>query len=359
MVTAGGLTGADAGASDAPRVPAEWEPHAACWTAWPTHAYAWGDALPEAQREFAAFVSAIAELPGSETVRIAAAHVDGAPLCDLLPAHPRIEVIPDLPYGDIWLRDTSPVFAWQAGALSAVDFGFDGWGGKYRYPHDAEVAAAVARRAGVDLRTDGFVLEGGALEFDGAGTLLTTRSCLLDPVRNPIGDGPGLSEESVTARLAPLLGIRHVVWLQRGLRDDHTDGHIDNLARFLAPGVVVCASAAEDDPNRDVLRAIEADLRAARDADGRPLRVISVPSPGVLLAPDGERLAASYLNFYPGNRTVAVPAFGCATDAEARRVLAPWFPGRRVLSLGARAILRGGGGFHCITRQQPESPAAP
>lgn len=335
------------------RVPAEWEPHVACWTAWPTHAYAWGDTLAEAQREMAAFVHAVAELPGSETVRVLCTHAEGAPMDALLDAHPRIVAVPDVPYGDVWLRDTSPVFVWRGDALQAVDFGFDGWGDKYLYPHDAQVAEAVAARAGAERVQCDFVLEGGALELDGRGTLLTTRSCLLDPVRN----GGPLDEASVQARLSPLLGLRHVVWLQEGLRDDHTDGHIDNLARFVSPGVVLCAEPAPDDDNRAVLQAIRDTLSAAQDADGRPLRVLTVPSPGVLYAPDGEPLAASYLNFYPGNRTVVVPAFGLPSDAVAAEAIAAHFPGRRVLSLPARAILRGGGGFHCITRQQPASPS--
>lgn len=336
------------------RVAAEWEPHAACWTAWPTHASAWESALPDAQRQAAAFLGALVELPGSERLRILQTHLDGMTL-DVAAPGLDAERIVDIPYGDIWLRDIGPLFVQPDGdgaPIQAVTFGFDGWGGKYVYPHDAQVGAAVARRSGATVVHEPFVLEGGALEFDGRGTVLTTRSCLLDPQRNA-----GATEASVEAMLTRRTGARRVLWLERGLLGDHTDGHIDNLARFIAPASVLCArpdaSAGNADPNAEVLGEIEAQLRDARDADDVPLRVRTLPAVERLDDDDGAPLPASYLNFYIGNAAVLVPAFGRATDAQAADIIAQCFPGRRVRSLPANALLSGGGTFHCITRQQP------
>ena len=334
------------------RVPAEWEPHAACWTAWPTHRYAWGEALQPAQRQAAAFMQAIAQQPGSERLRVLHAELDGEPMARAA-AGLVCETIDDIAYGDVWLRDTGPVFVQEGARQLAVDFGFDGWGGKYLYPHDAEVAAAVALRAGIEVQAEPFVLEGGALECDGQGTLLTTRSCLLDAIRNP-----GAQLPDVEAMLAARLGAQRVLWLDHGLAGDHTDGHIDNIARFVGPAAVVCGRATDDDdPNTEVLQAIEAQLRVSRDAADRPLEVFTLPSAGLVVDADGAPMPASYLNFYIGNAVVIVPAFGRPTDAQAAEVLDTCFPTRRVLSLPADALLLGGGTFHCMSRQQPAQQA--
>jgi agmatine deiminase len=245
-------------------------------------------------------------------------------------------------YGDVWLRDTGPIFVARPGELAASRFRFDGWGGKYVMPGDAEVAAAVVRLAGAAGAAFDFVLEGGAVEVDGAGHLLTTRQCLLGGGRNPGLDAPALE-----ARLRWALGVETITWLDRGLANDHTDGHIDTLARFVSPGVVVCMEPAPSDPNRDALAGVLADLRAAR------LDVRTVPSPGAVLDAGGALLPASYLNFYIANTAVVIPTYGAPADDAAAAAIAALFPGRRAVTADGKAVVVGGGAFHCATQQQP------
>jgi agmatine deiminase len=254
------------------------------------------------------------------------------------------EVIPGA-FGDIWFRDTGPIFTADARALG---FRFNGWGGKYQLPHDEEVAARIALIAGAEFKLHDFILEGGAIEMDGEGALLTTRQCLLNPNRNP-----HWTEEGAEVALRRALGVEKILWLDEGLANDHTDGHIDNLARFVAPGRVVCqAPATRDDPNHDVLEEIALSLAAMRDAQGRRLEVIRIPSPGAVEDEDGEIVPASHMNFFIGNTTVVVPVYS-GTGDDAVNALAPLFPGRKVIGLSSDAILAGGGSFHCITQQEP------
>ncbi|NDC57833.1 MAG: agmatine deiminase family protein [Alphaproteobacteria bacterium] len=321
-------------------IPAEWAPHAAIWTAWPSAADLWEADLEPARAEVAAMVKALANgdrmrvlANGTEAVLSARAALGEA-----------AEVI-DAPFGDIWLRDTGPIFDRTGGARA---FAFNGWGGKYRLDHDDAVSARIAEAAGVRLARHGFILEGGAIEMDGEGTLLTTRQCLLNPNRNP-----GWTEVAAETALAAALGIEKVLWLDDGLANDHTDGHIDNLARFVAPGRVVCqAPWGRDDPNAAVLDDIARALEAMTDAQGRKLDVVRIPSPGRVLDEDGDPIPASHMNFVIGNSTVPVPIYSDPGD-DAVRALAPLFPGRTLIGLSATAILTGGGAFHCITQQQP------
>jgi agmatine deiminase len=194
-----------------------------------------------------------------------------------------------------------------------------------------------------------FVLEGGSVEVDGEGTVLTTRQCLENPNRNP-----GRSTAEVERELERGLGAKTVLWLDDGLENDHTDGHIDTLARFVRPSAVVCMSpASPEDPNRRVLQEIERSLKSMKDVAGRRLEVYTLPSPGEVRDEDGRLMPASYVNFYIANTTVIVPQYGIANDAAAVAALTPLFPGRRVFGAPARAILAGGGAFHCITQQLP------
>ena len=331
--------------------PAEWDRHSACWLAWPSHGDLWGENLGPAQAEVAALGLAIAE-EGGEALEVlvqdakaeAEARLALAPVLGQVRFH-------RVPVGDIWLRDTAPIFVRDAaGALRAACFRFNGWGGKYVLPHDDQVAGRVAALSGRPRRDHAWILEGGSVEADGEGTLLTTRQCLLNPNRNP-----GLSQADLEAALREGLGAEKVLWLDEGLINDHTDGHIDTLARFIAPGVVVCMESREPgDPNAATFDRIAADLAGCTDAQGRKLRVVRIPSPGVLLDDEGELMPASYVNFYIGNRTVVVPTYGTAHDDAAVAALARLFPRHRVLGRSARAILSGGGAFHCITQQQPE-----
>jgi agmatine deiminase len=253
-----------------------------------------------------------------------------------------------IPFGDIWLRDIAPIFVQEHGQTLTACFAFNGWGGKYVLDHDAEVATAIASAVGLETRRCDWVLEGGSIEVDGEGTCLTTRQCLLNPNRNP-----HLSQLDIEAYLLRDLGIQTVLWLHEGLRNDHTDGHIDTLARFVAPGVVLCMEArAPKDPNQVVLAQIAKDLKNFTDVQGRSLKVVQLPSPGLILDEEGEVMPASYVNFYIGNRVVVVPTYGTPWDAEAVETIGQFFPERRTVGLSARAILAGGGAFHCITQQQ-------
>jgi agmatine deiminase len=323
-------------------IPPEWAPHGAIWTAWPSAADLWLENLAPARAEVGAMVRALAG-EGGDRMRVLANGPEAvasarAALGDAA------EVI-DAPFGDIWLRDTGPIFDGRGGGVA---FTFNGWGGKYVLEHDDRVADLVAARAGVALRRHAFVLEGGAVEMDGEGTVLTTRQCLLNPNRNE-----GWDEPTAERALAAALGARKVIWLGDGLLHDHTDGHVDNVARFVGPGRVVCQHASgADDPNTAALDAIAEVLGAATDAAGRRLEVIRIPSPGLVLDEDGEAIPASHMNFLIGQRTVVVPTYSAHGEA-AVRALAPLFPGRRVIDLPSHAILTGGGSFHCITQQEP------
>ncbi|MBI3419126.1 MAG: agmatine deiminase family protein [Proteobacteria bacterium] len=338
-------------------IPAEWAPHKAIWTAWPWDPEAWFEALSGAQDEVEAMIRA---LSGGDHVKVLAC---GGGLQSAKERLKGIAEIFEIPYGDTWLRDTGPIFGTRGlgglGARGKLDlpapqppspsapiahlFKFNGWGGKFIYPGDESVNEKIAAAANIPTQKHDFILEGGSLEFDGNGLCLTTRQCLLNPNRNK-----GWTETAATEALKTALGFEKILWLERGLPADHTDGHIDNLARFVAPGKVVCQHASgADDPNAAVLKEIETALR------GMNLEVITIPSPGRIDSEVPELQAASHMNFIIGNKTVVVPVYN-ARGKEAVSALKPLFPGREVVGLPSHAILSGGGSFHCITQQEPE-----
>ena len=256
-----------------------------------------------------------------------------------------IEITPGR-FGDVWLRDTAPIFT---GPDAAAGFRFNGWGGKYRLEGDDEVAEQVAVAAGVRLTRHDFVLEGGALDHDGEGTALTTRECLLNPNRNR-----GWSQGDAEAALGAALGVHKVIWLGKGLLNDHTDGHVDNLARFVAPGVVaVPLTVGRSDVHAFVYDAAARDLAQATDAAGRRLRVVRIPSPGWVAGEDGLSAPASHMNFVIANRAVIAPIYNERPAQLALQALRMLFPDREVIGLPSRALLTGGGSFHCITQQEP------
>ena len=333
--------------------PPEWAAHAAIWTAWPADAELWEDDLEPARAEVAAMVDALTSdgddgRPG-DTVRVLVMGAEAR-----ASAQARIgdvATLIDAQYGDIWLRDTGPIFATKR---TCAGFEFNGWGGKYKLRHDDQVARQIATSAGATLKPHSFVLEGGAIDGDGTGVFLTTRQCLLNPNRNP----QWTSEADVEAALRDSLGASHIIWLDEGLINDHTDGHVDNIARFVAPGVVLCQSpTGPDDPNAAVLDEIHHALCAV-ELEGRgKLKVLTIPSPGRVTDSEGNIVPASHMNFVIGNRAVVLPVYGAPDAApvlNAISVLQKIYPGRRIVPLSSSAILTGGGSFHCITQQQPE-----
>lgn len=329
-------------------VPAEWAPHRAMWLGFPSHADLWEDDLPAAQAEVAALARALAG-PGGERVRLMTGSASGAADARrLLDGVAGVEIVPGA-FGDIWLRDTGPIFARTPEGLSARGFRFNGWGGKYDLAYDDTVAGQIAQAAGEVLAEHDFVLEGGALDHDGFGTVLTTDQCLLNPNRN--GEWTAAEAEAV---LAAALGVRRTIWLGEGLKNDHTDGHVDNLARFAAPGVVVCPMGyGRGDPNTEVYGDAARRLSEASDARGERLRVVRIPSPGWVEGPDGDYAPASHMNFIIANQAVIVPLYEARPGELAIEALKTVFPDRAVIGLPSTAILTGGGSFHCITQQEP------
>jgi agmatine deiminase len=333
-------------------MPAEWEAHEACWVAWPSHADLWGEDLPEVQREFKAFCQAIAYAPAGgrpETLRVLAPNPQRMEDARRELAGLPVEVHP-IPFGDVWLRDTAPVFLFdEKDRLTAGCFEFNGWGEKYSLPSDNDVSNQIAAAVGGSRVKFPWVLEGGSIEVDGEGTCLTTEQCLLNPNRNP-----NMSRSQIENALRESLGVTKVLWLGQGLVNDHTDGHIDTLARFVAPGKVVCmAPSGPKDPNTAALLKIEQDLRGFTDARGRKLEVFTVPSPGLILDDTEKIMPASYVNFYLSNHSVIVPIYGAPNDDAAVAAIGKLFPGRRAVGLMSGYLLTGGGAFHCITQQQP------
>ncbi len=331
-------------------MPAEWHSHDRCWMAWPCRVELWGEHLEAAREAYAEVARAIL---GFEPVTMIA-NPDSIAEASLH-CGPGIACLP-MALDDSWIRDIGPSFVIDVqGGIEGGDWRFNGWGGKYQpYDQDAAVAGAVLEHLGLPGHAAPMVLEGGAIHVDGEGTLLTTESCLLNPNRNP-----DLGREEIETLLAAHLGLRRVIWLGAGLEDDETDGHVDNLACFVRPGVVLALSSDEpEDGNYEVLQDNLARLRAARDAKGRALEVIEVAQPRRAVGEDGRRLAASYVNLYIANGGVVMPSFEDGKDGAARDTIAACFPGREVRQVPALEILRGGGGIHCITQQQPTAAPA-
>ena len=316
----------------------EWAPHEAVWIGFPSAADLWESDLAPAQAEVAAFAAAVHSDGAGEQVWLVAA--DEAAAAEARRLAPFAKVIVE-PFGDIWLRDTGAIVLGTGADRRAQGFGFNGWGGKYDLPGDDSIGERLAALATLSYAKADWILEGGAIDGDGSGLFLTTEQCLLNPNRNPT-----LNKGEVENRLRQNLGATRVVWLGDGLINDHTDGHIDNLARFVAPGRVAIPEAVADDPNA----AAYADAaEALLDAE---LEVVAIPSPG-LVERDGEIIPASYMNFYIGNASVVVPQYDAPNDVAAVEAIQALFLSRRAIGLRADHILTGGGSFHCISQQVP------
>jgi agmatine deiminase len=354
--------------ADSYSMPAEWAPHSQTWMVWPERSDNWRQGAKPAQAAFAEVARAIA---GFEpvTVGVSAGQYENA---NLQLSHPGIRVI-ELSSDDAWVRDTGPTFVTNGqGGVRGVDWTFNAWGGfngglYLPWQRDDQVADKIL---GIErcprYRTEGFVLEGGAIHVDGEGTLLTTEECLLNSNRNP-----HLLREEIEVVLADHLGISKVIWLPEGLYNDETDGHVDNFCCFVRPGEVLLAwTDDENDPNYSRCQAALRVLQVSRDAQGREMVVHKMPIPGPLHATAEEcagvdrvagsqprdpsiRLAGSYVNFLIVNGGIIAPSFDDPQDEPARELLQQLFPDRRVVMVPGREILLGGGNIHCITQQQP------
>lgn len=353
-------------AADGFRMPAEFEFHSGCWIAWPERPDNWRLGGEPAQRAFAAVAEAIV---AAEPVTMGVSDAQFERCRSLL--SPAVRVV-ELSSDDAWLRDTGPTFVIDGeGRRRGVDWRFNAWGGHdgglyFPWDRDERVAQKVLEIEGCDRYRAPIVFEGGSIHVDGEGTVLTTEECLLNPNRNP-----ERSCEEIERLLCDYLGAEEVVWLGRGVHEDETDGHVDNLACFARPGVVLLTWTDDDsDPQHEVSHEARKRLEAATDARGRPLEVILLPSPGPLTMTAeeaagveaaegtipraaGDRLAASYINFYLANSRVVMPLLDERRDEEAAAVLRESFPGREVIGVPAREILLGGGNIHCITQQLP------
>jgi agmatine deiminase len=346
------------------RLPAEWEPQAACWMLWPERPDVWRQNARPAQRAFAAVATTIARFQ-PVTMGVSAAGYAGAR--KMLP--PAVRVV-ELSANDAWMRDVGPSFVVDRHRrLRGVHWDFAAWGGLYAdVERDQAAAAKVLELVAARRYVAPMVLENGSIHSDGQGTILTTEQCLLDAKRNP-----GMSRRRIERHLREYLGGRAVIWLGQGLPNDETDGHVDNLCCFVRPRHVALAWTDDpDDAFYPTCRDAMARLLAARDAKGRSLVVHRLPQPkplhravreaatlvrhpGSKRRRAGERLGASYVNFFVGNGVVVMPLFGQPSDRRARRVLAALYPGRKVIGVRAREIVLGGGGIHCITLSEPRS----
>lgn len=331
------------------RWPAEWEPHAGTWLTWPHNRETWPTEIEAVE---AAYLEAIEHLASGETVHVAVNSADAREALQDRIARlravgaVRLHVIPT---NDSWCRDYGPICVRFGDSVAAVDFRFNAWGGKYPpWKDDDEAGSRMADAIAMPCLRSELVMEGGALEGNGCGLLLTTEQCLLNETRNP-----DLSQHGVEAELARWLGVNDVLWLGQGISGDDTDGHIDNLARFVDEDTVLVLSEPDPrDPHHGPLAENVERLRAFRTRDGKALRVIELPEPEPLVH-EGRRLPASYCNFYIGNAAVLVPCYGGSRDGAALAEIGRWFPARRIVPIDSRVVVRGFGAWHCLTQQIP------
>ncbi|MGV9674487.1 agmatine deiminase family protein [Nocardia sp. NPDC003482] len=336
-------------------MPAESAPHARTWLAWPAKGSVWAELLAPARADVARLARTIAERE-PVTVLARREHVaEAARDCG-----PDVEVVA-APLDDVWIRDTGPVFVTaEDGSQVGIDLNFNGWGQKAEYHMDAKVARKVLEIAGIERVLAPIVAEGGALEVDGAGTMLATESSLINPNRNP-----GLSHEDIERAVAELLGIVEVVWLQGVADEDVTDCHVDAVARFARPGVILLDWPVHPDPLDVFARAAyraRTRLAEATDATGRGFEIVELPQPDRADLPGtrGPEFLYSYANFYVGNGAVYLHAFGDRrSDDRAAGIVGDLFPGREVVPVAFDAVAEGGGGIHSATQQQPQLGSEP
>lgn len=335
--------------SDKIIIPAEWETQKCIWTCWPSAHDLWEDNINGARAEIGTMIKSIIapsnknKTPVKLLVATDEAYQNAQ---DCLPNEVELHLIP---FGDIWLRDTGPIFAKKSNNEIALCFGFNGWGGKYELEFDDSVNVKLATAAKTIALNNNFILEGGSIDGNGKGVFLTTKQCLLNKNRNP-----DLSQLDIEKIMQDDLGAVQILWLEDGLLNDHTDGHIDNIARFIGENKIICQSPfGDDDPNIEVLNKIYEDLCAMRNLDGSPFEIIRAPSPGLVKNQDGEIVPASHMNFIITNGAIVMPHYGTKSADLALKTLAAHFPNHEIIGINATYTLSGGGSFHCITQQQP------
>ncbi|PDW04746.1 agmatine deiminase [Candidatus Viridilinea mediisalina] len=332
-------------------MPAEWEPHQATWLSWPHNEASWPGKFASI---WPAYTQAIAALSRSELVHInvndAAMEAQARDLLGAAGVHTNVQ-FHHFPTNDAWCRDHGAIFVVrnEAPRLAALDWNYNAWGGKYPpYDLDNALPHQMAAQLAVPCFANDMVLEGGSIDVDGQGLLLTSEQCLLNPNRNP-----DLDRDTIEANLRHFLGVDQIYWLAQGIVGDDTDGHIDNIARFVAPGVVV--AAVEDDPHDENYAPLQenlARLRSMRDRAGKPLTILSIPMPPPIFYED-QRLPASYANFYIANTVVLLPTYGHPNDQRAAAVLQQCFPERTIVGIDATDIAWGLGAWHCLSQQVP------
>jgi len=329
------------------RMPAEWEEHEATWISWPKNPDTFPPGLlPKVEDTYVKMVNSLT--PGEEVRILVDDEKMERRVRTLLPRGESV-VYRRIRTADVWVRDYGPTYLKGEG-LALVKWRFNAWGNKYEdlLPDD-ESGEEIAASTGLPVFRPGMVLEGGSIDVDGEGTIMTTRQCLLNPNRNP-----QLKRAEVEDVLRGYVSISRVLWLGSGIEGDDTDGHIDDIARFVGPRqVVVGEERRAQDPNRPALEAAGRFLRTATDAKGRSIEVIDIPMPPLQSSDDG-RLPASHLNFYIGNEAVLLPTFGGESDKTATRVLQGAFPSREVIPIDCRALIYGLGTIHCVTQQVPK-----
>jgi len=338
-------------------MPAEWEPHEATWLSWPHNRDSWPGVFEGVEPAMTAFVGALAECEPVHLNVLDADHEGHVRSLLARVAPPERLRFHRFPTNDAWCRDHGAIIVTRDGEKEprlAVNFGYNAWGGKYPpFDLDREIGRRMAEWLGVPrfARHD-IVLEGGSIEVNGAGALLTTEQCLLNPNRNP-----DLNRADIERVLREAFGVTEIVWLGDGIEGDDTDGHIDDLTRFFAPdGVLTVMEPSRHDKNHEPLAANRRRL-AELTVAGRALEVVELPMPEPQYL-ETQRLPASYANFYVANGAVLVPTFGCAADDAAAAIIRDCFPGRRVLPIDCRVLVAGLGTLHCLTQQVPATPSA-
>jgi len=332
-------------------MPAEWEPHAATWLAWPYDPDSFPDRVYKVE---AVYVQIINAIQMSEKVELLVLNEEmKARVSDLInhaDADPLKIYFHITDYADIWLRDTGPIFVKdRSGKVVITKWRFNSWGNKFpELLKDGEMPEKIREWKSLPLISPDLVLEGGAIDVNGKGVCLTTEQCLLNENRNP-----GITKEDIGKLLQSYLDIRKIIWLKEGLTNDHTDGHIDELARFVSPNTIVCAYEENpDDENYTILKENYKILSEATDISGETFDIIKLPIPHMYYE-DGNKAPVSYTNFYIGNTVVLAPIFNDKKDAAALAILEDCFPRRRVIGIDCSDIIYGGGAVHCITQQEP------